>query len=134
VTGTQNLLELACNLEIKRFLFASSSSVYGDTTRIPFCEDEVNLRPISRYAVTKLSGEALCRTYAGLHRLSLIALRFFSVYGPRQRPDLAIHKFTALLEAGKPLPIYGDGTSGRDYTYVDDIVSGVLAASLNLKD
>jgi UDP-glucuronate 4-epimerase len=128
VAGTRNLLELARDFKIKRFLFGSSSSVYGDKARVPFCEDEVNLRPISPYAITKLSGETLCRTYASVHRLSIVALRFFSVYGPRQRPDLAIHKFTALLEAGRPLPIFGDGTAGRDYTYVDDIVSGILAA------
>jgi UDP-glucuronate 4-epimerase len=128
VGGTLNLLELARDFKIKKFLFGSSSSVYGDTTQVPFCEDQVNLKPISPYAATKLSGEMLCRTYARFHRLSIIALRFFSVYGPRQRPDLAIHKFTALLEAGRQLPIFGDGTSGRDYTYVDDIVSGILAA------
>jgi len=128
VAGTLNLLELSREFGVRQFLFGSSSSVYGATSRAPFCEDHVELRPISPYAATKLAGEMLGYTYAHLYSLPVICLRFFTVYGPRQRPDLAIHKFTALLEAGKPLPIFGDGTTGRDYTFVDDIVSGVLAA------
>src|SRR6202044_760824 len=94
----------------------------------PFSEDQVELRPISPYAATKLAGELFCYTYAHLYRLPVVALRFFTVYGPRQRPDLAIHKFVARIEAGKPIPIFGDGETGRDYTFVEDIVAGILGA------
>jgi UDP-glucuronate 4-epimerase len=128
VSGTVNLLELCRKFRVRKFIFGSSSSVYGATGQVPFSEDQVELRPISPYAATKLSGELLCYTYAHLFQISMICLRFFTVYGPRQRPDLAIHKFTSLMEAGLPLPVFGDGSSGRDYTYVDDIVSGVLSA------
>jgi UDP-glucuronate 4-epimerase len=128
VAGTLNLLELAREFHVKQFVFGSSSSVYGATSRAPFCEAHVELKPISPYAATKLAGEMLGHTYAHLYALPVICLRFFTVYGPRQRPDLAIHKFTALIEAGKPVPIFGDGSTGRDYTFVDDIVAGVLAA------
>src|SRR6267378_4864542 len=128
VAGTLNLLELCREFRIDRFIFGSSSSVYGATSRAPFSEDQVELRPISPYAATKLAGEMLGYTYAHLFGLSVICLRFFTVYGPRQRPDLAIRKFTALIEAGKPVPIFGDGSTARDYTYVEDIVTGVLAA------
>jgi UDP-glucuronate 4-epimerase len=128
VGGTLNLLELCREFPPSKFIFGSSSSVYGATSRVPFSEDQVELRPISPYAATKLAGEMLCYTYAHLFRLPVICLRFFTVYGPRQRPDLAIHKFTALIEAGKPLPIFGDGSTGRDYTYIDDILTGVMAA------
>jgi UDP-glucuronate 4-epimerase len=128
ISGTINLLEICRELGIQQFVFGSSSSVYGASSRSPFSEDQVELRPISPYAATKLAGEMLCYTYAHLHRLQIVCLRFFTVYGPRQRPDLAIHKFLALLEAGKPIPVFGDGSSGRDYTYVDDIVAGVIAA------
>lgn len=127
IRGTLNLLELCREFRVKKFLFGSSSSVYGEEPRVPFSEDHLALRPISPYAATKLAGEMLCYTYAHLYALPVICLRFFTVYGPRQRPDLAIHKFTALIEAGKPVPIFGDGSMGRDYTYVDDIVAGVLA-------
>lgn len=128
VQGTLNLLELCREFRTAGFVFGSSSSVYGATSRAPFSEDHVELRPISPYAATKLAGEMLCYTYAHLYALPMTCLRFFTVYGPRQRPDLAIHKFTALMEAGEPVPIFGDGSTGRDYTYVDDIVAGVLAA------
>ncbi len=128
VGGTLNLLELCREFGVGTFVFGSSSSVYGATSRTPFSEDQVELRPLSPYAATKLAGEMLCYTYAHLFALPVICLRFFTVYGPRQRPDLVIHKFIALMEAGKPVPIFGDGSSGRDYTYVDDIVAGVLAA------
>jgi UDP-glucuronate 4-epimerase len=128
IAGTLNLLELSREFGVSRFIFGSSSSVYGVAERVPFTESNSELRPISPYAATKLSGEMLCFTYAYLYRLTAVCLRFFTVYGPRQRPDLAIHKFTELLETGRPLPIFGDGLSGRDYTYVGDIVSGVLAA------
>jgi len=128
VAGTVNLLEVEREFHVDRVIFGSSSSVYGATNRIPFSEDDSVLRPISPYAATKVAGELMCHTYAGLYGVSAVCLRFFTVYGPRQRPDLAIHKFLALMEAGKPIPIYGDGSMGRDYTYVDDIVSGVLSA------
>lgn len=128
VGGTLNLLEICREFHVGKFIFGSSSSVYGATSHAPFSESQMELRPISPYAATKLAGEMLCYAYAHLFKLSVICLRFFTVYGPRQRPDLAIHKFTALIEAGRPLPIFGDGLAGRDYTYIDDIVAGVLAA------
>lgn len=128
VAGTCNLLEMCRKFRVQRFIFGSSSSVYGATCSVPFSEDRVELRPISPYAATKLSAELISYTYARLFDLSVVCLRFFTVYGPRQRPDLAIHKFTSLIEAGKALPIFGDGSSGRDYTYIEDIVSGVLAS------
>jgi UDP-glucuronate 4-epimerase len=128
VGGTVNLLEWSRQLGVKRFIFGSSSSVYGITNRIPFTEDDPGLRPISPYAATKLAGEFFCHTYARLYGLSTVCLRFFTVYGPRQRPDLAIRKFAALMEAGNPIPVFGDGSMGRDYTFVDDTVAGVLAA------
>lgn len=128
VAGTLNLLEICRELGVRKFIFGSSSSVYGIASRTPFSEDEAEMKPISPYAATKLAGEMLCHTYAHLYGLEVICLRFFTVYGPRQRPDLAIHKFFKLISEGKPIPFFGDGTSGRDYTYVDDIVSGVLAA------
>lgn len=132
VQATVNLLECCREFPLGRFIFGSSSSVYGATSRAPFSEDQVELRPISPYAASKLAGELYCYTYAHLFHIECVCLRFFTVYGPRQRPDLAIHKFTSLLEAGKPLPIFGDGSTGRDYTFVDDIVAGLLAA-LNWK-
>src|SRR6266851_6956711 len=128
VAGTVNLLELCKEFHVSRLIFGSSSSVYGANSRAPFSEEQSDLRPISPYAATKLAGELFCYAYAHLYKLPVMALRFFTVYGPRQRPDLAIHKFVARLEAGKPLPIFGDGETGRDYTYVDDIVAGVLGA------
>lgn len=128
IGGTVNLLELCREYKVGKFIFGSSSSVYGMTSKTPFSEEQTELRPVSPYGSTKLAGELLGYTYAHLYDLPVVCLRFFTVYGPRQRPDLAIHKFTALIEAGKPLPIFGDGSTGRDYTYVDDIVSGVMAA------
>lgn len=128
VGGTTNLLELCKEFQVPRFLFGSSSSVYGEGANPPFSEFEGNLFPISPYAATKIAGEMLCRTYAHLSGMTILCLRFFTVYGPRQRPDLAIHKFIALMEAGKPLPVFGDGSTGRDYTYIADIVAGVLSA------
>ncbi len=127
VEGTLNLLELCRRFQVDKLIFGSSSSVYGATSCVPFSENHVELRPLSPYAATKLAGEMLAYTYAQLFGLSVVCLRFFTVYGPRQRPDLAIHKFTELIEAGKPVPIFGDGSSSRDYTYVGDIVAGVLA-------
>jgi len=128
VAGTVNLLEAARQFGVKRLIFGSSSSVYGASNHVPFSEDDLVLRPISPYAATKLAAELICYTYASLYGMESLCLRFFTVYGPRQRPDLAIHKFTALMEAGKPIPVFGDGSMGRDYTYVDDIVAGVLSA------
>ncbi len=128
LAGTVNLLELARELKIPKFIFGSSSSVYGESSRAPFSEEQSDLRPISPYAATKLAGEMFCYTYAHLYRLPVVCLRFFTVYGPRQRPDLAIHKFVGRIERGEALPVFGDGRTGRDYTYVDDIVAGVLAA------
>jgi len=128
IGGTLNLLELCHQYKIEKLIFGSSSSVYGMTSRTPFSESQTELRPVSPYGATKLAGETLGYTYAHLYGFPVVCLRFFTVYGPRQRPDLAIHKFTALIEGGKPLPIFGDGTTGRDYTYVDDIVSGVMEA------
>ncbi len=128
VAGTVNLLELCREFRVGKFVFGSSSSVYGKSSHAPFSEGQHDLRPISPYAATKLAGESFCYTYAHLYGLPAICLRFFTVFGPRQRPDLAIHKFVALIEKGEPLPIFGDGETGRDYTYVDDIVAGVLAA------
>jgi UDP-glucuronate 4-epimerase len=128
VAGTVNLLELCREFRVSRLIFGSSSSVYGAASSAPFSEAQSDLRPISPYAATKLSGELFCHTYAHLYQLPIVALRFFTVYGPRQRPDLAIHKFVARIDAGKPIPIFGDGETGRDYTYVDDIVAGILGA------
>jgi len=128
MAGTLNLLELCREFHVDKFIFGSSSSVYGATDRAPFSEKQSELRPLSPYAATKLAGEMMAYTYAHLFRLEVICLRFFTVYGPRQRPDLAIRKFTALIEAGKPLPIFGDGSMARDYTHVDDIVAGILAS------
>jgi UDP-glucuronate 4-epimerase len=128
VGGTVNILELCREFAVSRLIFGSSSSVYGASARAPFSESQSDLRPISPYAASKLAAELFCYTYAHLYKLPVVALRFFTVYGPRQRPDLAIHKFVARMEAGKPLPIFGQGETGRDYTYIDDIVAGVLSA------
>ncbi len=128
INGTLNLLELARQHNITQFVFGSSSSVYGINAKVPFSEDDPIRQPISPYAATKGAGELLCHTYSHLYGLRCVCLRFFTVYGPRQRPDLAIHKFAKLLSAGKPIPVFGDGTTRRDYTYVDDIIDGVMAA------
>lgn len=128
IRGTLNLLELAREHGVKQFVFGSSSSVYGENEKVPFAEDDPVFKPISPYAATKAAGELLCHTYSHLWGLRCVALRFFTVYGARQRPDLAIHKFARLISEGKPLPVFGDGTTRRDYTYVDDIIEGVRAA------
>src|SRR5690625_72796 len=128
LTGTQSMLELARRREIKRFIFASSSSVYGNNEKVPFAEDDPVEHPISPYAATKRSGELLCHTYHHLFGMSVISLRFFTVYGPRQRPDLAIRKFSEHLRRGEPIPFFGDGTTERDYPWIDDSIQGVLAA------
>jgi Nucleoside-diphosphate-sugar epimerases len=127
VIGLQHLLEFARQQGIKQFVFASSSSVYGINDHFPWKEDE-QLLPISPYAMTKLSGEMLGHVYSRLFGIRFIALRFFTVYGPGQRPDLAIHKFTKAIFSGRPITLYGNGSTSRDYTYVDDIVNGVIAA------
>jgi UDP-glucuronate 4-epimerase len=127
VTGTMNLLDLAERNGIKKFIFASSSSVYGPTAAAPFQEDAPHA-PISPYAATKAAGEMLCHTYSHLYAMQIVCLRFFTVYGARQRPDLAIHKFARHIAGKRPIPVYGDGTAERDFTYIDDILQGVLAA------
>ena len=128
IEGTAVLLDAARRAGTRRFVFGSSSSVYGDTAPVPFAEDWPALLPVSPYAATKRAGELLCATFAQLYGLRILALRFFTVYGPRQRPDLAIHKFTRLIRRGSPIPFFGDGSSERDYTHIDDIVGGVAAA------
>jgi UDP-glucuronate 4-epimerase len=128
INGTLNLLELAREYGIKQFVFGSSSSVYGINAKVPFSEEDPIRQPISPYAATKGAGELLCHTYSHLYGLRCVCLRFFTVYGPRQRPDLAIHKFAKLISQHKPIPVFGDGTTRRDYTYVDDIIDGVVAA------
>ena len=128
INGTVNLLELARQHDIKQFVFGSSSSVYGINTKVPFSEDDPIRQPISPYAATKGAGELLCHTYSHLYGLRCICLRFFTVYGPRQRPDLAIHKFAKLISQHQPIPVFGDGSTRRDYTYIDDIIDGVTAA------
>lgn len=128
INGTLNLLELAREHGVKQFVFGSSSSVYGMNSKVPFSEDDPIFNPISPYAATKAAGELICHSYAHLYDMRIVCLRFFTVYGARQRPDLAIHKFAKLISAGKPIPVFGDGTTGRDYTYIDDIIAGVRAA------
>jgi UDP-glucuronate 4-epimerase len=128
IRGTLNLLEAVRNYRVEQFVFGSSSSVYGDNSRSPFNEDDAVDKPVSPYAATKAAGELLCHTYSHLYNFRAVCLRFFTVYGPRQRPDLAIHKFARLISARRPIPLYGDGTSRRDYTFVGDIIQGVRAA------
>jgi UDP-glucuronate 4-epimerase len=126
--GTQNLLEFARKAGVKQFIFASSSSVYGVNPRVPWSEKDADMQPISPYASTKLSGEFLGHVYSHLYNIRFIALRFFTVYGPRQRPDLAIHKFGKSILTGRTIQLFGDGTTRRDYTHVSDIVAGIRAA------
>ena len=128
INGTLNLLELARDFDVKQFVFGSSSSVYGINADVPFSENDRIHQPISPYASTKAAGELLCHTYSHLFNIRTVCLRFFTVYGARQRPDLAIHKFSRLITEGKPIQVFGDGTTRRDYTYIDDIIQGVRAA------
>jgi len=128
VKGTQNMLEVAKEKGIKQFIFASSSSVYGNNPNVPWKEDDSVLNPISPYASTKVSGELMGHVYSHLYNIRFIALRFFTVYGPRQRPDLAIHKFYNLISKGEKIQMFGDGSTRRDYTYIDDIISGIVSA------
>ena len=127
ILGTQKLLDFAVHKKVKKFVFASSSSVYGINENLPWKENE-QLLPISPYAMTKLAGEMAGHTYHKLYDLPFVALRFFTVYGPSQRPDLAIHRFTKSIAAGESINMFGDGSTSRDYTYIDDIVSGIVAA------
>jgi UDP-glucuronate 4-epimerase len=128
ITGTHHLLEAAHQHGIGRFLFASSSSVYGLAKKVPFTEDLPLPQTLSPYAATKIAGEHLCGNYAHLYGMKVVCLRFFTVYGPGQRPDLAIHKFTDAIHRGQSIPQFGDGSTRRDYTYIDDIVQGVTGA------
>ncbi len=128
INGTMVLLEAANKHKVDKFIFASSSSVYGNNEKVPFSEDDNVDFPISPYAATKKACELICHTYHHLYGIDLTCLRFFTVYGPRQRPDLAIHKFSKLIEEDKPIPVYGDGSMMRDFTYIDDIIDGTVAA------
>lgn len=128
INGTVNLLELAREHGIKQFVYGSSSSVYGVNEKVPFAEDDPIFQPISPYAATKAAGELICHTYSHLYDIRCVCLRFFTVYGARQRPDLAIHKFSKLITNGEPIQVFGDGSAQRDFTYVDDIIQGVRAS------
>ncbi|MBA7561297.1 dTDP-glucose 4,6-dehydratase [subsurface metagenome] len=128
IFGTMNLLECCKRYNISKFIFASSSSVYGGNKKIPFSEEDNVDLPISPYAATKKAGELICYTYHNLYKISIFCFRFFTVYGPRQRPEMAIHKFTRQILSSKNIEIYGDGYSSRDYTYIDDVISGILSS------
>jgi UDP-glucuronate 4-epimerase len=128
VAGTLHLLECTRTSGVARFIFASSSSVYGAAKKVPFSEAEHLTQTFSPYAATKIAGEFLCSTYSHLHKMRIVALRYFTVYGARQRPDLAIQQFTRKIHAGEPIDQFGDGTTRRDYTYIDDIIQGTMAA------
>jgi UDP-glucuronate 4-epimerase len=133
VMGTMNILEMMKKHNIKKMIFASSSSVYGNNKKVPFSENDNVDYPVSPYAASKKAGELLCHTYHHLYNLDIFCLRFFTVYGPRQRPDLAIHKFVKALFNDEVITLYGDGTTSRDYTHIDDIVSGISAAIERVK-
>src|SRR4051794_31071425 len=128
VIGTLHLLEAARVAEVPRFIFASSSSVYGASKTVPFSEEESLTQTLSPYGATKIAGEFLCSTYSHLYQMRIVALRYFTVYGPRQRPDLAIHQFTRRIYTGQPIDQFGDGSTRRDYTYIDDIIQGTMGA------
>jgi UDP-glucuronate 4-epimerase len=128
VSGTLHLLDAASVTGVERFIFASSSSVYGVSKTVPFSEDQHVTQTLSPYAATKIAAEFLCSTYSHLYQMRVVALRYFTVYGPRQRPDLAIHQFTRRIYAGQPIEQFGDGTTRRDYTYIDDVIQGTMAA------
>ncbi|PYK04905.1 MAG: epimerase [Verrucomicrobia bacterium] len=128
VSGTLHLLDAARATGVERFIFASSSSVYGISKTVPFSEDQHLAQTLSPYAATKIAGEFLCSTFSHLYQMRVVALRYFTVYGPRQRPDLAIHQFTRRIYAGQPVDQFGDGTTRRDYTYIDDVIQGTMAA------
>ena len=126
IRGTNVLLEACKEHGIKNFIFASSSSVYGENQRVPFTEKDLDIQPISPYGATKRAGELLCYSYHHLYGMNIACLRIFTAYGPRQRPEMAIHKFTRLIDQGGKIPMYGDGSSRRDYTYIDDLIEGIL--------
>ncbi len=128
VNGTMNLLELSKINNVKKFVFASSSSVYGNNKKVPFCEDDNVDNPVSPYAASKKAGELIAYTYYHLYQISVSVIRFFTVYGPRQRPDMAIHKFTRLIDKGEKIPVFGDGSTKRDYTFISDIIDGVISS------
>jgi UDP-glucuronate 4-epimerase len=128
INGTINILECLKEYGVKYYIFASSSSVYGNNSKVPFMEEDFVDMPISPYAATKKAGELFCHNYHHLYGIQTACLRFFTVYGPRQRPDLAIHKFTQLIAEGRPIPFFGDGTTQRDYTYIVDIIDGITKA------
>jgi UDP-glucuronate 4-epimerase len=128
IEGTLNLLEACRAYAVSRFVFASSSSVYGAHNEVPFRERDPAVRPASPYAASKRAGELFCSNYSDLFGIATSALRFFTVFGPRQRPEMAIHKFARLIQSGKPVPFYGDGSSARDYTFIEDIIDGVVAS------
>ena len=127
IRGTIVLLEACREFGIKEFVFASSSSVYGENQRVPFSEGDLDIQPISPYGTTKRAGELLCYSYHHLYGMNIACLRIFTAYGPRQRPEMAIHKFTRLVAQGKTIPMYGDGSTRRDYTYIDDLIEGIFA-------
>jgi len=127
IRGTMVLLEACKEYGIKDLIFASSSSVYGENQRVPFSEGDLDIQPISPYGATKRAGELLCYSYHHLYGMNIACLRIFTAYGPRQRPEMAIHKFTRLIDRGEKIPIYGDGSSRRDYTYIDDLMEGIRA-------
>jgi UDP-glucuronate 4-epimerase len=129
VTGTTHILEAARKHKVTKLTIASSSSVYGLNSKAPFSESDPVSHPISPYAATKLACEALGHVYHHVHRMDIVMLRFFTVYGPRQRPDLAIYKFASLIEQGKPIPVFGDGSTARDYTFVTDTIDGIIAST-----
>jgi UDP-glucuronate 4-epimerase len=128
VSGTLHLLEAARLTGVERFVFASSSSVYGASKTVPFSEDQHLTQTLSPYAATKVAGDFLCSTYSHLYQIRVVALRYFTAYGPRQRPDLAIHQFARRIYAGQPIDQFGDGSTRRDYTYIDDVIQGTMAA------
>lgn len=128
IKGTQNILDFVKKRDIPKIVFASSSSIYGVNPNYPWKESDNDLKPISPYASTKMAGELMGHVYSHLYGISFIGLRFFTVYGPRQRPDLAIHKFAKAIISGQPIPFFGDGNTLRDYTYIDDIISGIIGA------
>lgn len=134
IRGTMNLWELCKDFEVKKFICASSSSVYGNNEKVPFSENDNVDRPISPYAATKKCGEILGHTYHHLYGIDMIQLRFFTVYGPRQRPDLAIHKFTKIISENGEIPFYGDGSTARDYTFIEDIIDGIVKSAQYLEN
>jgi len=133
IRGTLMLLEACREHGVKRFVFASSSSVYGENQRVPFAESDLDIQPISPYGATKRAGELLCFPYHQLYGMDIACLRIFTAYGPRQRPEMAIHKFTRLIDHGEKIPMFGDGSSRRDYTYIDDLIKGILGTLDHLK-